>query len=130
MSVTFYHQQVLKIKNNLYPGDELCKQVIEGKKFIDNNFTENISLDNIAGKAFYSKFHFLRLFKLLYGVTPHQYLTSLRIKKAKQLLRENISTPGICITVGFNSISSFKALFKKHTSFTPSSYKKQFSRQS
>jgi AraC-like DNA-binding protein len=123
--MTFYHQQVLTIRGNVFPKEYLCNQVIRSKKFIDKNFATNISLNDIAGEAYYSKFHFLRLFKLIYGRTPHQYLTDVRIEKAKQLLRTGLPVSEVCFSVGFDSISSFKGLFKRYTSFTPASYQQQ-----
>jgi AraC-like DNA-binding protein len=79
----------------------------------------------MAGEACYSKYHFLRLFKTLYGRTPHQYLTELRIENAKQLLQAGRPTDEVCFSVGFDSVSSFKALFKRYTMLTPFAYRKQ-----
>lgn len=120
--MTWYAEQVNTIKKNHYPSDELCQRIIEAKQYIDNNFSENINLDSIAEQACYSKFHFRRLFKELYGLSPHQYLTFVRINKAKQLLLCSIPTAEVCIAVGFESISSFKDLFKRHTSLTPAAW--------
>lgn len=120
--MTFYHQQVIMIKENLLPKDYLCEQVIKAKEFIDENASGNITLNSIASAAYLSKFHFLRLFKSLYGRTPHQYLTEIRIEKAKQLLRSGLPVADTCFLTGFESISSFKALFKKCTGLTPSRY--------
>ena len=62
--MTNYHQQILIIKENVFPKEDLCGQVVQAKKFIDANFANNIALKDIAGEAYYSKFHFLLLFKL------------------------------------------------------------------
>jgi len=123
--MTFYRQQLISIRKNIYPKEYLCDQVINARKFIDENFSHHISLNDIAGKAYFSKFHFLRLFKLMYGKTPHQYLTEVRIKKAKQLLKTGLPVSEVCFLTGFESVSSFKGLFKRHTGFTPASYQKQ-----
>ena len=123
--MTFYHQQLISIGKNLYPKEYLCGQVVQARKFIDDNFSNRINLSDIAGEAHFSKFHFLRLFKLMYGQTPHQYLTGVRIKKAKQLLQTGLPVSEVCFLTGFESTSSFKALFKRYTAFTPASYQKQ-----
>jgi AraC-like DNA-binding protein len=123
--MTFYHQQIISIREKLFPKEYLCDQVVRAKNFIDDNFADKIMLEDISGKAYYSKFHFLRLFKLLYGRTPHQYLTDIRIKKAKQLLQTNLPVSEVCFLTGFESISSFKGLFKRYTGSTPASYQKQ-----
>jgi AraC-like DNA-binding protein len=108
-----------------YPKIYLYKRIVQAKLFIDNHFDEQIELDNIADEAFFSKFHFIRIFKNIYGKTPHQYLIHVRIEKAKQFLRNNKSVSASCHEVGFESISSFTALFKKLTGITPSLYLQQ-----
>jgi AraC-like DNA-binding protein len=120
--MTFYHEQVLKIKSEIYPHDYLINQVIKAKQFIDVHYANNICLDEIAGEAFYSKFHFIRLFKASYGRTPYQYLTTVRISRAKELLQTGKSIQAVCISVGFESVSSFSGLFKKITGSAPSLY--------
>jgi AraC-like DNA-binding protein len=105
-----------------YPKIYLYKRIVQAKLFIDNNYAEDIDLDNIADEAYFSKFHFIRLFKNIYGSTPHHYLRQVRIENAKQLLAKNISASQVCFLVGFDSVSSFTGLFKKITGFTPSAY--------
>lgn len=126
--MTFYHQQLLKLKKEIYPHDALYQQIINAKIFIDKHFTENIYLDDMTGKAFLSKFHFLRLFKNSYGQTPHQYLTEQRIRKAKQLLRAGMTATEVCAAVGFESLSSFTRLFKKLTGTPPATFQKNSTR--
>ncbi len=69
-----------------YPKAYLYRRIVQAKLFIDSNYTDNIDLDNISDEAYFSKFHFTRLFKKIYGRTPHQYLTFVRIEKAMLLL--------------------------------------------
>lgn len=123
--MTYYQQQVTEIRGTIYPKFYLYKQLKQAKEFIDRNFAERIDLDDIAGEAFLSKFHFIRLFKSVYHQTPHQYLTTVRIEKAKELLQNNATVAEACFSVGFDSISSFKGLFKRYTSLTPACYQKQ-----
>src|SRR5512141_1677319 len=103
--MTYYAKQVKHIRHSYLPDDELCERIRDAKHYIDTRFSENINLDRIAGQACYSKFHFRRLFKQLYGLSPHQYLTFVRINKAKQLLLCSISTGDVCLAVGFTSVS-------------------------
>ncbi len=122
--MTYYHQQVLKIKEEIYPKDYLCRQVIQAKHYMDEHYSRNIDLQQIAGEAFLSVFHFIRLFKKLYGLTPHQYLIAVRIGKAKELLQTNSNVTEVCYAVGFNSVTSFASLFKKISGLSPSVYQK------
>lgn len=108
-----------------YPKVYLYKRIVQAKLFMDHNFCDNIDVDNVAGEAFFSKFHFIRLFKSTYGKTPHQYLTCLRIEHAKHLLKNETAISEACFTIGFDSVSSFTGLFKRITGLTPSAWQLQ-----
>ena len=125
--MTFYNEQVLKIRAGIYPKEYLCRQVIQSKLFIDTNFSKNINLHDMARKALFSKFHFIRLFKKNYGRTPYQYLTEVRIAKAKKLLLSGMTVSEVCLSVGFESATSFTGLFKKMTGKTPSAFQNKIS---
>lgn len=109
-----------------YPKIYLYQRVVKAKLFIDDHFSDNIDLDNIADEAYFSKFHFIRLFKTIYGKTPHQYLIKVRIENAKILLQKEITVSATCFAIGFDSVSSFTALFKRCTKLSPSVYQQQF----
>ena len=108
-----------------YPKIYLYKRIVQAKLFIDNHYAEKIDLNNISDEAYFSKFHFIRLFKKIYGKSPHQYLTYVRVEKAKDLLKMGVSITAVCFAVGFESISSFTGLFKRYTRKTPSQFQQQ-----
>jgi AraC-like DNA-binding protein len=105
-----------------YPKMYLYQRVVQAKLFIDSNYAEKIDLDHISDEAYFSKFHFIRLFKKIYGKTPHQYLTFVRIEKATQLLRNEKRVTEVCYAVGFESSSSFGSLFKRRMGLSPSAF--------
>ncbi|MEB2777712.1 AraC family transcriptional regulator [Algoriphagus sp. D3-2-R+10] len=105
-----------------YPKVYLYRRIVQAKLFIDNNYTSKIDLSNISDEAYFSRFHFIRLFKSTYGKTPHQYLKYVRIEKAKELLRAGVSVTEVCYSVGFDSISSFSGLFSRTVGMSPSVY--------
>lgn len=105
-----------------YPKVYLYKRIVQAKLFIDSSYAHKIDVDNISDEAYFSKFHFIRLFKKIYGKTPHRYLTFVRIEKATQLLRTNKSVSEVCYAVGFESLSSFGDLFKRMVGLTPSAF--------
>ncbi|MBS1608482.1 MAG: helix-turn-helix transcriptional regulator [Bacteroidetes bacterium] len=102
---------------------DIYKRIVSAKVFIDENFNGPINLDTVSGQAYFSRFHFHRLFTRIYRRTPHQYITQKRLDKARLLLTENKSVTAICNEVGFESIGSFSALFKKEIGFTPQYYR-------
>ncbi len=105
-----------------YPKVYLYQRIVQAKLFIDSHYPNKIDLDNISDEAYFSKFHFIRLFKKIYGKTPHQYLTFVRIEKAIQLLGTGITASGVCFAVGFESLSSFGSLFKRIVGVSPSAF--------
>ena len=112
-----------------YPKIYLYRRIVQAKLFIDEHFGDSIDLDIIADEAFFSKFHFIRLFKTIYFKTPHQYLTVVRMEKAKLLLTKDIAVSEVCFLVGFDSVSSFTGLFKRTVGLTPSAYQQQQSKR-
>jgi AraC-like DNA-binding protein len=108
-----------------FPEIYLYRRIVQAKLFIDNNFGEKIDLRGIADEAYFSKFHFIRLFKMAYGKTPHQYLTAVRIDKAQLLLQNDTPVTETCFAVGFESLSSFVGLFKRLSGLSPSTYRQQ-----
>ncbi len=107
------------------PKLDLYRRIVQAKLFIDDNFAEPIDAGDIADEACYSKFHFIRTFKTIYGQTPHQHLTHVRVEKAKEMLELGTSVTDTCVAVGFDSLGSFTRLFKSRVGFTPSEYQRQ-----
>jgi len=112
----------IKMTAEQYPKVYLYRRIVQAKLFIDNNYADKIDLGNISDEAYFSKFHFIRLFKSVYGKTPHQYLKNVRIEKAKELLKNEVSVSEACFFVGFDSVSSFSGLFSKVVGTSPSAY--------
>lgn len=100
----------------------LYRRIVQAKLFMDNNYADKIDVTNISHEAYFSKFHFIRLFKQIYGKTPHQYLIAVRIEKAIELFYKNTSVSEVCFSVGFESISSFSGLFKRLTGVSPAAF--------
>lgn len=103
---------------------ELYKRVCKAKEYIDLEYFSNLTLEKISKKACLSQFHFLRIFKSVYKLTPHQYLTKKRIEKAVLYLRNtDMSVTEICFEIGFESVSSFSWLFKNKFGLSPETFR-------
>ena len=103
----------------------LYKRIVQAKLYIDDHFGDPIDLNLISEQAHFSKFHFIRVFKSVYGLTPKNYLTRVRIDQAKKYLSEGHSVLESGLRVGFERPTTFSGLFKKMTGESPSSYQKQ-----
>jgi AraC-like DNA-binding protein len=114
----------------LYPKQYLYRRVVRAKLFIDENYAATIDLKNISSEACFSKFHFIRLFRDIYGMTPHQYLTDVRIRAAARMLDEGAAVKEACFKVGFDSVGSFTGLFKRRMGTTPAAYRQMRGKRS
>lgn len=76
-----------------------------------------------------SKYHFLRLFRAVYGQTPAAYLSERRVERAQNLLRTtNLTVTEVCFAVGFASLGSFSSRFTEITGETPSAFQTRWAR--
>ncbi len=102
------------------------RQLRLAKDAMDRDWASPLDLGAVAAHAGYSRFHFIRAFKQVYGLTPGQYLSRRRIERAEELLRTaDLSVTEICWLVGFGSLGTFSARFKEQTGLTPSAYRRR-----
>lgn len=93
-------------------------------EYMKNNIEQQITLEDIAKKVNLSAGYFHKVFKEIKSMTPTQYLTELRINRAKEALKEsNAPLSEIAISCGFGSQSYFNYVFTKNTSQTPKKYR-------
>jgi len=91
---------------------------------ISENLHKKISLSEIGGKTGLSYVQFIRRFKQYTGLTPSEYVASLRLQKAKQLLLETtLPIKEIAYTCGFENEYYFSNFFKKHIGTSPSTFR-------
>jgi len=107
-------------------GADTHERLCRARKFIDECYDLPLDLSEISKQACLSRYHFLRLFRDTFSTTPHQYLIQRRIERAKQLLRsEDLSVTDVCFEVGFQSLGSFSALFRKCVGEAPVGYRER-----
>ncbi len=95
------------------------------RRLLDRGYATPITIEKLSYEVALSPYYLIRLFRRIYRQTPHQYLIQLRITRAKELLsHSDLSITEICADVGFESLGSFSALFRKIAGITPSAYRR------
>jgi AraC family transcriptional regulator len=99
----------------------LLVKLAEGKAYLDCNFTSELSVTEAAKYCGISQFHFFRLFKIVYGKSPWQYILQKRLLFAQHLIVENgIAIGDAALQCGFGDVFSFSKAFKKKFGYSPS----------
>lgn len=115
--------QIEKNKSCLYVPS-VYKKIID---FISENYTFDISLNDIAAACNYSTGYIRHIFKKESGYTISHYIAILRVSHAKKLLSStNNSISDIASIVGFSEPNYFTNIFRKETGMSPKAYRKQF----
>lgn len=95
-------------------------------RYIEENASEKMDLERLSAMVEMSKYHFLRTFRRTFGLTPHQFVLGIRLRRAARLLvttAEPISA--IAFEVGFGDLSTFNARFRKQFMMSPRVYRSQ-----
>ncbi len=98
-------------------------QLRRARDLMDREYAQPLDVPAIARAAHMSAAHFSRRFRATYGETPHSYLMTRRIERAKALLREGRSVTDTCFAVGCTSLGSFSSRFTEIVGETPSRYR-------
>ena len=108
------------------PGDVLVF-LRKSRDHADRHYAEDLTLERLASVATMSKYHFTRLFKATYGVTPMEYVSQRRIERAQDLLRAtNLTVTEVCFAVGFSSLGSFSSRFRAVVGVSPSDFQRRY----
>lgn len=108
------------------PGDVLV-HLRRARDHADLHYAEALDLDALAAVAGLSKFHFQRLFKATYGLSPAAYVSQRRVERAQDLLRAtNLTVTEVCHAVGFSSLGSFSSRFREITGETPTEFQSRY----
>lgn len=103
---------------------ELYRRLYRAREYMLAFFNRPLPLAEIAHVATLSPTHFLRAFKQLFHITPHQYLINIRLERAQRLLLQtNLPITEICFALGFESLGSFSWLFRRRMGCSPKSYR-------
>ncbi len=98
--------------------------IARAKAFIEDNYSKDISLDDVSRIVDISPYYFSKLFKEETGENFIEYLTNIRIERAKQLLQnKEVSIKNICVETGYSDPNYFSRIFKKQVGITPTEYR-------
>ena len=115
----------MKIGANI--SNQTVTRICNAILYIDENLDKKLNLEEVCKKAYFSPFHFHRLFSLVTGETLNNYITRRRIEKAAAYLlhQKEKSVTEISEVVGFSNLSSFSKAFKKFYGISPDMFKKE-----
>ena len=121
----FLEKIMFACRNILSKKAEKSNSVIEtAKEYIRNNYSRDISLDDVSRVVNISPYYFSKLFKEDTGENFIEYLTGIRMNKAKELLDSTeLSMKEICSMIGYSDPNYFSRSFKKNVGVTPTEYK-------
>ena len=101
------------------------KNLAHARDFMRHAYQRPLNLPDISAQANLSPYHFLRVYKQTFQETPHEFLTRLRIERAKTLLAKGShNVTEACFEVGFSSLGSFSTLFAQRVGLSPSEYRR------
>lgn len=104
------------------------KPIRDAKTYIQENYARPIKLEDISELVGFNASYFSSLFKKDTGYTFLEYLSEVRMNKAKELLKEtNISIASVCEQVGYSDMKHFTKMFIKHTALKPNEFRKLYS---
>lgn len=123
---TFLHMlgeigRELTRRDTQLPGPVLPKdgKILDILRYLDANLTEDITIDELAGKFFMSKFHMMRRFREETGTSIHTYLSDKRLLLARDLIQSGASATDACFRSGFRSYSAFSRAYGRLFGITP-----------
>jgi len=107
--------------------EEYIKRINYVLDFIEKNLEADLSLESLSQKAYYSPYHFHRVFSTIIGEPLNQYVNRKRIERIASILLTNSTIPikDLVYTYGFNNESSFSRTFKKHYGISPTKFKSE-----
>ena len=125
-------ERIIHIIKNVseFQKKKINRVIVNAKIFIDENFSNEITLEEVSKFVCVSPHYFSRLFKEETSENFIEYLTKVRIDKAKELMKtSSLSIKEICFKIGYADPNYFSHIFKKVEKLTPSEYIKNFNKR-
>ena len=121
--------QLLEENAPAMPPAAAAAQVQAVCDYLDQNYSETITLQQLSALTGWSKYHLLRTFTRQKGITPYSYLETVRVAQAKRLLIQGVCPMDAALRTGFSDQSHFSNFFKKFIGLTPGQYQSVFRKE-
>ena len=109
----------------LHSGNQYCETVKTCVEYMQDHLSENVTLEKLGEISGYSSLHVRRLFLKDTMCSPHEYLSRMRMAKARRMLADSdVVVSRIAVECGFSSESYFQMLFKNVNGCTPGEYRR------
>ncbi|MEW9701213.1 AraC family transcriptional regulator [Paenibacillus sp. SI8] len=103
---------------------EIDRQVGQAIRYLELQYTQPVSIDELAHMLGYHRTYLCKMFKKSTGLSPMQYLFKIRMERGKQLLATSMTIDQVASSVGFNDALYFSKQFRKWSGMAPSAYRK------
>jgi AraC family transcriptional regulator len=103
---------------------ELFRRLQIAREYLHESVGRRISLEEVSREACISRYHLHRAFRRVFRLTPHAYVTALRLNRARSLLQSGRPVTDVAMDIGFTSVSAFTRLFRSRYGVSPSSVPK------
>jgi len=129
-SISLFLELIIFLSRAYTASERLKSQQVqrigEAVSYIEANFAEAITIDELTDRARCSATQLRRIFQAAYGVSPHEYLTRTRVNRAMMMLRDSdLDITTIAHACGYHDSSYFTRTFRKTTGLTPSAYRER-----
>lgn len=101
--------------------ESLFRQLLHARQYMDEHLTEDLDLEQILRQAFISKYHFIRLFKATFSLSPYQYILRKRLETARLKLQSGSHVAETAFEMAYPDVASFSKAFKSAFGISPSS---------
>lgn len=119
-----YSPNARNFNNSISKQREYTERFLYICNYISEHYSEDLTLDYVAGISGFSKYHFSRLFKQFTNLSFYKYLNKKRIENAEKLLMDQeLTITEIALQCGFSSLSAFIRMFKIIKNCTPTEFK-------
>ena len=108
--------------------DDTFRRLCRGRDLLASEYQSRVLLTQAAREACLSQFHFHRLFRATFGQTPHEFLTKLRMDRARRMLASERTVTEVCFEVGYESLGSFSSKFRTVFGRSPVEFQREIRR--